>query len=59
MKRAEHLVQAIGPIRMTELCPHQEIAPVPREDLLDLGNALQIALEQDERRRLQPLRVLA
>jgi hypothetical protein len=59
MKRAEHRVQAIGPVRMTELCPHQKIAPVPRGDLLDLWNALRIALEQDKRRRLQPLRILA
>jgi hypothetical protein len=44
---------------MTQLCPHQKIAPVPHEDLPDLRNTIQIALEQKERGGLQSLRVLA
>ena len=44
---------------MTELCPHQKIAPVPHEHVLDVPNAVHVALEQNEGGRLQSLRVLA
>src|ERR1700761_9030584 len=58
-RSAEYVVQAIGPVRMTQPRPHQKIAPVPRQNALHLRNAFNLGLEQDQRGRLQSLEVLA
>ena len=57
--RPKNLVHSIGPVPVTQTRPHKKITPVPRDYFLDFGNALYVALEQDEGGRLQPLGVLA